>query len=526
VFSFYAFPGTYYIQVFGENYKTSEKKGVDNQYLNFTLKTSYNTHLESSNFVAQNKTAVVFNIVENTQGNIIEPAGEIHGTVSFRGETKEIISTKRYDTFNGWDYYSNTVRFEDVPTDITFDITVEAEGYKSYKKPFMRQTTDLSSEARYQTNPVYYSEIYLDAGSDENLVLTETGQNDNLVEKALVNDKKELEIGDLVQIGSYNDEAIIWRYMGKNDKGLYLISDKILSFKGFSPIGATIDGHDENILAPSGLPDRSVFGDPRWTTSPLKIWLNNSGQIDYHAYGVNAPNKFFTIQFRDDQGMMKYVDNSYEMEYGFLSGFTEKEISLIKNVSHKTLLGTYDQQFSEGGDALYNQYVSGFQLLGNFKSEDYNNALYLTSNEKIFLPSVEEIYEFFYKNSFETGAKPTQSAFDLDESKSQNGLSVNDYYPYWLRTPQTYGPLGPVTTEVLTMDTGMAGFDAQGNPVKTTYLKTEPARSSVNQMNEALNGNTIKAASQDRAIGVRPALYLKENLSYVQDERGYWVPKN
>lgn len=329
--------------------------------------------------------------------------------------------------------------------------------------------------------------------------------------------KNHLDDGDLVKLGTYNGESIVWRYMGEDENGSYLISDKILTFKGFSPIASTIDGNDKHSLAPGGLPDRSTWGDPRWMYSPLKTWLNSSEEIvDYKNSNVNDPLKFYTVTYKDENGFLKYVDNSYENEKGFLNGFSSVEIETIANVEHKTLIPSFDASIAEGGNEESNQRIADYTTINNFKYEDYNSAYYVLSNEKIFLPSMEEIYKFFIEKDKNLGANPTQMAYELDESKVNNKILFEENHSYWLRTPKTKDILSGIETGVYTIYPYFINSD---NPID---IFTEEPRIAVNEMVYKRNRNPY----QRHAVGVRPACYLEENLLYVQDGEGYWIPQN
>ena len=329
-------------------------------------------------------------------------------------------------------------------------------------------------------------------------------------------EKNHLDEGDLVKLGTYNGETIVWKYMGEDENGSYLISDKILTFKGFSPIAPTIDGSDKNSLAPGGLLDRSAWGDPRWIYSPLRVWLNSSEEmVDYESSNVNKPLKFYTVTYRDDNGFLKYVDNSYENESGFLNGFSSVEIDAIENVKHKTLIPSFDVSIAEGGDEESNQRIADYTTINNFKYEDYNSAYYVLSNEKIFLPSMEEIYKFFIEKDISLGAMPTQMAYDLDESKINNKILFKENHSYWLRTPKTKDILSGIETSVYTIYPYFINSD---NPID---IFPEEPRLSVNEMVYKRNRNPY----QRHAVGVRPACYLKNDLLYVQDGDNYWVPK-
>lgn len=405
-------------------------------------------------------------------------------------------------------------------TDSTYDIKIATGNYYDGSNLIYEDKGDLSDNGKQALNEpqsihFYFGDNY---GNESNYMVL----HDLRIEAIKTEDhaigigeKKQLNEGDLVKLGTYNGEAIIWRYMGEDDKGSYLISDKILTFKGFGPIAKTIDGHDKHVVAPSNLLDRSTFGDPRWMYSPLKVWLNSaSPKVDYKGNGVNEPLKFYTVTYKGDDGFKKYADNSYENEAGFLKDFTSSELNVIANVAHKTLLPSFDATLAEGGQDDANHRIMDYSTIANFKYADYNDAYYVTSDEKIFLPSIEEMYRFFVEKNFNMGAIPTQMAYDLDESKTYNQVAVSENHPYWLRTPKTKDVLSGISTSVYTI------YPYFYNSPQIIDIFEKSPRESVHEMVYKRNQKPY----QKHASGVRPACYLKANLFYFPDGEGHWVP--
>jgi len=119
--------------------------------------------------------------------------------------------------------------------------------------------------------------------------------------------------GDYFQLGKYQDEAILWRFMDDSDEnGMLLISDQILCCKAYdTQLHDDRGGH----LTCSGF----------WEESNMRAWLNSTAPAGEVVWPRNNPPNSTSLV----RGPL-YAD-----EKGFLAegNFTESEISIIKTVS-------------------------------------------------------------------------------------------------------------------------------------------------------------------------------------------------
>ena len=88
-------------------------------------------------------------------------------------------------------------------------------------------------------------------------------------------------IGTYFQLGTYEDDPIIWRCISDDDEnGMLLLSDKILCYKAYNA-GTNVD----DFLS------QDMYGSDIWENTTIRAWLNaieNAGNIIWP--GNNPPN--------------------------------------------------------------------------------------------------------------------------------------------------------------------------------------------------------------------------------------------
>ena len=146
----------------------------------------------------------------------------------------------------------------------------------------------------------------------------------------------EISIGKYIQLGSYNNEPIIWKCADIDDEnGILMLSDKILCFKAYD-VGVT----NLNVLV-----DRSKhqeFGSGFWEESQIRAWLNATevgGNIEW-------PSGYSPTSVWGGS-----ADLAYDTEDGFISwrNFTNSELNVIKTVSQWQILASADKDLSTNG---------------------------------------------------------------------------------------------------------------------------------------------------------------------------------
>ena len=194
-------------------------------------------------------------------------------------------------------------------------------------------------------------------------------------------EKTTLEVGDLIIIGTYKGEPVEYKVMGTRDvdgdgsEELFLAASKIISFKAFNS-GAT--------------PNYAVC----WKSNhlerqpSLRIWLNSAKtEVDYGT---------------ESDGSTAVVP-SYADEPGFLTGMNETELAQIVPVTHNSHVADFLDTAHEilpidGGAGHFVTYNQGFPkaYTNNLNTAvDYDNAAYVTTTDKVFIPSVKDLYDFF-----------------------------------------------------------------------------------------------------------------------------------
>lgn len=128
-----------------------------------------------------------------------------------------------------------------------------------------------------------------------------------------------LELGDYVKFGKYNDEKILWRVIKKDEykKIIKLISDKILTLKAYD---ASELGQNDN-------------GINKWSECNLRDWLNSSS--------VKLLENEWNHQKPLNPTYNNYVNNS-----GFLYNFTINERNKILRLNEMDEIDSYADKVS------------------------------------------------------------------------------------------------------------------------------------------------------------------------------------
>jgi hypothetical protein len=216
--------------------------------------------------------------------------------------------------------------------------------------------------------------------------------------------------GGIFKFGKYNDEPIIWNVINKDDNGIMLFSDKVISLKPYDALGDTAEGRDGGY--------RKEYGSNYWEKSNIREWLNSEDKR------VN-----YSHQPPDSLHVRKGF-NAYEDEPGLLTNFSQKEREAIKPVKHKCELSLADRPVKEGGE------VPPFELerITDNHVKEFENVFYKYVTDRVYLLSIQELYYFVFKNNFKIMANPTRQAV-LKNQYNENLPGENKFCQYWLRTP-------------------------------------------------------------------------------------------
>lgn len=185
------------------------------------------------------------------------------------------------------------------------------------------------------------------------------GDNTDVVHAA----ELQINIGDYIQMGKYNDVPILWRCMDINDEhGILLLSDKILCAKAFDAAGK----HDYDDVAGNIERNGSNF----WEDSNIRAWLNSAAPAGAVEWPCGVPPTADSL----GNGYKPYAD-----EKGFLAdgNFTESERSAMKPVSQWTLLPEKKKELATNGKTGVfrptRQFQADFTVIDEFSLNDTSN---------------------------------------------------------------------------------------------------------------------------------------------------------
>lgn len=219
----------------------------------------------------------------------------------------------------------------------------------------------------------------------------------------------EVTLGDRITFGTYLGEPIEWRvlrvhedHFGRASKAV-LVSSEILAMKAFDAAPSGRYAYDDDNVLWRISDEKTVqnlamqeytHGTNDWSRSDIRTWLNSDRENV--AYEGKGPVKRAMMQEK----------NSYNMEPGFLSGFTGEEREAIVPTHNITK-----------GNALSD---------GDVETED---LVYLLSEGEL---------EWFYDANISIYAEPTKQAVERDETSSYKIFSLDfglEPYLWLLRDP-------------------------------------------------------------------------------------------
>ena len=215
--------------------------------------------------------------------------------------------------------------------------------------------------------------------------------------------KINIKIGDYIRLGTYNNESVLWRCVNVDDNGPLMLSDRVL--EDYMPYDAmTSDNADTCSHRRSGY--RSKYGSNHWRDSNMRSWLNSEDNTVTWLCG-NPPKAGYVTS-----------GHEYDKKAGFLSDFTQDEISTIKTVTQRSIVSHPEYSAGHidepGLDLPYNTDIDTV-------ADGYENAYYENITDKVFLLDVKQL----------NTVKQKLGSYYIAKNKA--GQSWN----YWLRTPIT-----------------------------------------------------------------------------------------
>lgn len=252
-----------------------------------------------------------------------------------------------------------------------------------------------------------------------------------------------INIGDYVQMGTYNDAPVLWRCIDIDENGPLMLSDEILSLRAFDASGDVQTGSHSR--GAEGY--RKLAGSNYWADSNIRAWLNSdalSGNIVWEC--GNSP----------VSGEVTRFQNAYDGEAGFLRSFTLSERKLIKEVTQKAILDKKEYADMSGyGAAPFTYNISISDIMQNYDVAYSENV-----TDKVFLLDVAQLDSLVTNlgNDYAKGII-SEGCLAYTDTFKENGLELNAAWSWWLRTPVTEDVCHSVYVRYV-MDNGTeAGLD-------------------------------------------------------------------
>lgn len=217
-----------------------------------------------------------------------------------------------------------------------------------------------------------------------------------------------LPVGSKIKLGKYQVETetpqdILWQIADKNNtsypsNSITLITEKIIDLRGFD---AKEPSNSDS--------DRQSYGNNRYRDSNIRQWLNKSGHPWYSdTHSADEP--------PTDAGTNNY-GTGYEDKEGFLSNFTEMEVSALLDTTLTVALNTV----TDGGG-----------------SETVVDKIFLASHTEVGLENENGIAEGsqfdLFTNDSSRISYLTEQAFNNTQSSSKPSSASGAWY-WWLRSP-------------------------------------------------------------------------------------------
>lgn len=230
-------------------------------------------------------------------------------------------------------------------------------------------------------------------------------------------------LGSYLQMGAYYGAPILWRCVDTDENGSLMLADKIICLKPLDAAGGanTAEGsHSRNTYRESGASNY-------WADSNMRSWLNSEADAGNVEWLCGNP---------PDKEHVWSGFNAYDQDAGFLTNFTQTELSAVKTVDQKSILAypEYDAGMAEIGSEPHRYEYEIEKLAANFDSA---YAEYVT--DRMFLLDAKQL-NAVYNNGGVLGedyyiGEPTAECVANSEYKQEGRLEAGKKWHYWLRTP-------------------------------------------------------------------------------------------
>ena len=218
--------------------------------------------------------------------------------------------------------------------------------------------------------------------------------------------KPTIEIGDYIQMGTYDGTPIVWRCVAKDDNGPLMLSDKVLCdsmpYDAKTNKNAETGSHRRNSW-------RDNFGSNHWRDSNIRSWLNSNAEAGKVKWLCGNPPT-------EDSVYPKTA--AYDQKEGFLRSFRSDELGAIRTVKQRSIVShpeyTAGYIDAAGVDLPYNTTIDTV-------ADGYDSAHYEYIWDRVFLLDVQQLKM----------VNDNLNGYHI--AKNRSGVAWN----YWLRTPIT-----------------------------------------------------------------------------------------
>ena len=215
-------------------------------------------------------------------------------------------------------------------------------------------------------------------------------------------------IGEYIAFGKYNNQPILWRVINKDSDGNPLLfAERILTLKPFDKEG---NYHSTE--------HRKANGSNYYHDSNIRQWLNSAS--------ANSGND-----------VIDWIQNDFTTEKGFLAdgNFSATERAMIKPLRHKVALSADDRVYADGGTSHFMSNTDINQVVQNYDT----TAWHKFATDKVLLLSVKQLKEFVHDRGWSYMAKPTMQAV-ANSAYTTPSLNSQLDWQYALNSPCYAGP--------------------------------------------------------------------------------------
>lgn len=217
----------------------------------------------------------------------------------------------------------------------------------------------------------------------------------------------DLKAGDFITFGTFDEHPLLWRVIANDDGKIKLFCAETL-FSG------EIDASMHETLVYANLVGGAWEGDSNWHTSDIRTYLNSDEEVV--TYKGASANEL----------------PSYSARAGFLTNFSESELGVMQEITHKSHTQYHRTLTDKDGGSGFAR-IETFPNIIEYDEEAYEALSYLNVTERVFLPDAKDLKE---ANEALNGTHLRKFAYN-DLTDSYYIPTYGDYF--WLREPVING---------------------------------------------------------------------------------------